>query len=59
MQERCEQIFREVEGRHGFSLHEIGFDRNHVHLSVDVGVRYSVADVAKLLKGTSGLRPRR
>jgi putative transposase len=54
VQERCEEIFREVEANHGFRLHEIGFDSNHVHLSVDLGVRYSIADVAKLLKGTSG-----
>ena len=56
MQERCEQIFREVEAKYGFRLHEIGFDKNHVHVSVDLGVRYSVEKVAKLLKGTSGRR---
>ena len=56
MQERCEEIFREVEGKHGFRLHEIGFDKNHVHLSIDLGVDYSVAGVAKLLKGTSGYK---
>ena len=56
VQERCEEIFREVADRYGFRLHEVGFDRNHVHLSLDLGVRYSVADVAKLLKGTSGYK---
>lgn len=56
VQERCEEIFREVEARHGIRLHEIGFDKNHVHMSVDLGVRYSIADLTKLLKGTSGYR---
>lgn len=56
MQERCEEIFREVEAGHGFRLHEIGFDKNHVHLSVDLGVSYSVAGMSKLLKGTSGYK---
>ncbi len=54
MQERCEKIFREVESRHGFMLHEIGFDKNHVHVDLDLGPNYTVADVAKKLKGTSG-----
>jgi len=54
VQERCEKIFREVAGTYKFEIHEIGFDKNHVHLSLDLGVRYSVKDVAKLLKGTSG-----
>ena len=56
MQERCEEIFREVGVKYGFRLHEIGFDKNHVHLSLDLVVRYSVADMAKLLKGTSGYK---
>lgn len=54
MQERCEEIFREVAEKYEFEVHEIGFDKNHAHLSLDLGVRYSVMEVAKLLKGTSG-----
>jgi len=54
VQRRCEEIFREVESREGFTLHEIGFDKNHVHLDMDLGPTYTVADVAKKLKGTSG-----
>jgi putative transposase len=53
-QQRCEEIFREVESREGFILHEIGFDKNHVHLDLDLGPTYTVADVAKKLKGTPG-----
>ena len=56
IQQRCEEIFREVEAKYGFKLIEVGFDENHVHLSVDLGVRYSVEDIAKLLKGTSGYK---
>ena len=54
VQQRCEEIFREVENKEGFILHEIGFDKNHVHLDIDLGPTYTVADVAKKLKGTSG-----
>lgn len=56
IQERCEEILCEVAEKYQFGLHEIGFDRNHVHLSVDLGVRYSVMEVAKFLKGTSGYK---
>jgi len=56
VQERCEGIFREVEGKYGFRLHEIGFDRNHVHIDLDLGVNFSVRAAAKLLKGTSGYK---
>lgn len=54
VQKRCEEIFREVEGREGFILHEIGFDKNHVHLDIDLGPTITVAAAAKKLKGTSG-----
>jgi len=54
VQERCAEIFREVAEKYRFKVHEIGFDKNHAHLSLDLGVKYSVMDVAKLLKGTSG-----
>jgi len=51
---RCEEIFFEVAEKYGFLIEEIGFDGDHVHLVIDMGVRYSAADIAKLLKGTSG-----
>ena len=54
VQERCEKIFREVESKEGFTLHEIGFDENHVHIDIDLGPTYTVADAAKKLKGASG-----
>jgi len=51
---RCLEIFTEVSARYQFIIEEIGFDDDHVHLVIDVGVRYSISDVTKLLKGTSG-----
>jgi len=50
---RCEEIFLEVSKRYHFVIEEVGFDGDHVHLVIDAGVRYSMSDVAKLLKGTS------
>jgi putative transposase len=54
VKERCEEVFREVENRETFTLHEIGFDKDHVHLDIDLGPTHTIADVAKKLKGTSG-----
>ena len=56
VQERCDKIFREVAEKYKFAIHEVGFDKNHAHLSLDLGVKYSVMEVAKLLKGTSGYK---
>ena len=53
---RCLEIFAEVSARYAFIIEEMGFDDDHVHLVVDVGVRYSISDVTKLLKGTSGTK---
>lgn len=49
---RCEVIFREVAQEKGFELGETGFDRNHVHSLIEIGV-YSRPQIAKFLKGTS------
>ena len=51
---RCEEIFLEVAEEYGFIIVEIGFDEDHVHLIIDAGVKYSMDEIAKLLKGTSG-----
>ena len=50
---RCEEIFMEVAEEYEFVIEEIGFDEDHVHLVIDAGVRYSMSQIAKLLKGTS------
>ena len=49
---RCETIFREVALEKGFEIGETGFDRNHVHSLIEIGV-YSRPQIAKFLKGTS------
>jgi len=49
----CEEVFRQVAEEYGFRIDEIGFDIDHVHLLVDLTNKYSAAEAARLLKGTS------
>jgi hypothetical protein len=53
VQRRCEEIFREVSEKHRWILREIGFDQDHVHITIDAGTD-GPKDIAKALKGTSG-----
>ena len=53
VEKRCEEIFRDVSEEQRWILREIGFDKNHVHITIDAGTN-GPADVAKALKGTSG-----
>jgi putative transposase len=53
VQRRCEEIFREVSKKHRWVLREIGFDQDHVHITIDAGTD-GPKDIAKELKGTSG-----
>ena len=53
VEKRCEEIFREVSEMRRWILREIGFDKNHVHITIDAGTK-GPEDVAKALKGTSG-----
>jgi REP element-mobilizing transposase RayT len=53
VQRRCEEIFREVSQKHRWILREIGFDQDHVHITIDAGTK-GPEDVAKALKGTAG-----
>ena len=53
LQKRCEEIFREVCEKHRWILREIGFDQDHVHITIDAGTD-GPKDIAKALKGTSG-----
>lgn len=53
---RCEEIMRETAGRYGMEIRELGFDRDHMHLTVDAGPNHSPASMAKALKGNSGHR---
>jgi len=53
VQKRCEEIFHEVSKKHQWFLRETGFDKDHVHVTIDAETN-GPADVAKALKGTSG-----
>ena len=53
VQRRCEEIFREVSEKHRWVLREIGFDQDHVHITIDAGTD-GPKNIAKALKGTSG-----
>ncbi len=53
VEKRCEEIFRKVSEEHRWILREIGFDMDHVHITIDAGTK-GPEDVAKVLKGTSG-----
>ena len=53
VEKRCEEIFKKVSGTHRWILRETGFDKNHVHITIDAGTK-GPEDVAKALKGTSG-----
>ena len=52
IQKRCEEVFTEVSVAYKFSITDIGFGKDHVHLIADIGLM-SVSQIAKLLKGTS------
>ena len=52
VQKRCEEIFREVCKKHRWVLREIGFDLDHVHITIDAETK-GPEDVAKTLKGSS------
>jgi len=52
---RCQEIFLSVAEKHKFVILEIGFDNDHVHMMVDIGLK-SIPEIAKLLKGNSGYR---
>jgi len=53
VQKRCEEIFREVCIKRRWILREIGFDQDHVHITIDAGTK-GPEDVAKALKGNAG-----
>jgi putative transposase len=51
---RYKEIFNKVANKYNMVIKEIGFDRDHVHLIVQLNPSMSVSQAAKLLKGTSG-----
>ena len=46
----CEQLFYQACEKYEIKISELGFDNNHVHMLVDIGL-YNRPQVAKLLKG--------
>ncbi len=55
VEKRCAEIFWKIDAEHDdMSLHEVGFDRDHVHIDIDCGPNYALKDIAKKFKGTSG-----
>ena len=46
----CEKLFQQACGKYDIEISELGFDNNHVHMLVDIGL-YSRPQVAKMLKG--------
>ena len=49
----CENSFEKTASEYGMQFHAIGFDKDHVHMTVDIGNKLSVADAVRLLKGRS------
>lgn len=50
----CREVFQDAEKDYDFGIYEMGFDKNHVHLYVEITHKYSVAEIVKVLKGRSG-----
>ena len=50
IREYCEHLLEEACDRYKIKISELGFDDNHLHMLVDIGL-YSRPEVAKLLKG--------
>src|SRR3989338_10123378 len=51
--EACEKIFYEIADENNLEIGVPGFDDNHMHMIVDVGLT-SIPYIKKLFKGTSG-----
>ena len=50
IREYTEQLFYEACERYQIKIDELGFDDNHVHILIDIGLK-SRPEIAKLLKG--------
>ncbi len=48
----CRSVFCKVSAENKWIIYELGFDKDHVHLVIDIGFA-DVSVVAKKLKGTS------
>lgn len=53
--ERCRELLLEASAEIGVHVTEIGFDRDHVHLTISwLRIDLSLSDISKKLKGTTG-----
>ena len=50
IREECDRLLEEASQRYEISIDGKGFDSNHVHMKIDIGI-YSKPEVAKKLKG--------
>jgi putative transposase len=49
----CAGVFSDIASQHGFSIIEMGFDVDHVHMVIDLGINLSLSRAMQLLKGIS------
>ena len=52
----CEMCFRSTARQYGFSIEELGFDVDHLHMILSLPPSMSVARAVQLLKGISAHR---
>ncbi|MEK9184927.1 MAG: IS200/IS605 family transposase [Patescibacteria group bacterium] len=50
VREECDKLFEEASEKYEIPIEGKGFDSNHVHMKVDIGI-YSKPEVAKKLRG--------
>jgi putative transposase len=49
----CAKTFEEILSQHDAKIIEIGFDVDHVHLVIELGINLSISRMMQLLKGVS------
>lgn len=49
----CAKLFEEILSQHSAKIIEIGFDVDHVHLVIELGINLSISRMMQLLKGVS------
>ncbi len=50
VREECDRLFDEASQRYGIPIEGKGFDSNHLHMKIDIGI-YAKPQVAKMLRG--------
>ena len=49
----CEQLFHQIAKQYGFTIQEIGFDIDHLHIILSLPPYISISKAIQLLKGIS------